>query len=176
MNRGCDGNWLSSALHRSTRDIKQPGIRDVQVPTSVPRIHWMRYGVLLRWETAFTVWKSYPAVTDAFLQLATTPTPLVSEACMIYLERFVILLYDRTSNKANVKEPGSSCLHKKAERMMQFHQLGRPCYSIQRELLIKVVTVGAKHLHQTLIYLHEAIGAGFSRKENGSLSGRLFQT
>ena len=55
-------------------------------------------------KTAFTVWKSYPAVTDAFLQLATTPTPLVSEACMIYLERFVILLYDRTSNKANVNE------------------------------------------------------------------------
>ena len=73
-------------------------------------------------------------------------------------------------------KPGSSCLHKKAERMMQFHQLGRPCYSIQRELLIKVVTVGAKHLHQTLIYLHEAIGAGFSRKENGSLSRRRFQT
>ena len=48
-------------------------------------------------KTAFTVWKSYPAVTDAFLQLATTPTPLVSETCMIYLERFVILLYDRTS-------------------------------------------------------------------------------
>ena len=73
-------------------------------------------------------------------------------------------------------KPGSSCLHKKAERMMQFHQLGRPCYSIQRELLIKVVTVWAKHLHQTLIYLRQAIGAGFSRKENGSLSARRFQT
>jgi len=72
-------------------------------------------------------------------------------------------------------KPESSCLHKKAERMMQFHQLGRPCYSIQRELLIKVVTVGAKHLHQTLIYLRQAIGAGFSRKENGSLSARRFQ-
>jgi len=48
-------------------------------------------------KTAFTVWKSYPAVTDAFLQLATTPTPLVNETCMISLERFVILLYDRTS-------------------------------------------------------------------------------
>ena len=59
---------------------------------------------------------------------------------------------------------------------MQFHQLGRPCYSIQRELLIKVVTVEAKHVHQTLIYLRQAIGDGFSRKENGSLSGRRFQT
>ena len=65
-------------------------------------------------------------------------------------------------------KPGSSCLHKKAERIMQFHQLGRPCYSIH--------TVGAKHVHQTLIYLRQAIGAGFSRKENGSLSRRRFQT
>lgn len=55
-------------------------------------------------KTAFTVWNSYPVVTDAFLQLVTTPTPLVSEACMIYLERFAILLYDRTSNKPNVNE------------------------------------------------------------------------
>ncbi|KAL9951067.1 hypothetical protein ACROYT_G043662 [Oculina patagonica] len=55
-------------------------------------------------KTAFTVWKSYPAITDAFLQLPTTPAPLVSEACMAHLEWFVILLYDRTSNKANVNE------------------------------------------------------------------------
>ncbi|KAL9972388.1 hypothetical protein ACROYT_G018675 [Oculina patagonica] len=55
-------------------------------------------------KTAFKVWKSFPAVTDAFLQLPTTPAPLVSEACMAHLEWFVILLYDRTSNKANVNE------------------------------------------------------------------------
>ena len=55
-------------------------------------------------KTAFTVWKSYPAVTDAFLQLATTPTSPIGEACMEHLERFVILMYDRTSNKTNFNE------------------------------------------------------------------------
>ncbi len=31
-------------------------------------------------KTALTAWKSYPAVTDAFVQLVTTPAPVVSEA------------------------------------------------------------------------------------------------
>ena len=101
-------------------------------------------------KTAFTVWKSYPAVTDAFLQLATTPTPLVSEACMTYLNGSSFSCTTEQATRQMSMKPGSSCLHKKAERMMQFHQLGRPCYSIH--------TVGAKHVHQTLIYLRQAIG------------------
>ena len=55
-------------------------------------------------KTAFTVWRNYPAVTDAFLQLASSPTHPVSEACMANLERFVILMYDRTSSKTKVDE------------------------------------------------------------------------
>ena len=127
-------------------------------------------------KTAFTVWKSYPAVTDAFLQLATTPTPLVSEACMIYLERFVILLYDRTSNKANVNEARKQLFVQKGGAYDVIPPTRAALLQHTKRAAYKVVTVGAKHLHQTLIYLHEAIGAGFSRKENGSLSRRRFQT
>ena len=54
--------------------------------------------------TTFTVWKSYQAITDAFLQLATTPTSPIGEACMEHLGHFVTLMYDRTSNKMNVNE------------------------------------------------------------------------
>ena len=55
-------------------------------------------------KTAVTVWKNLPAVTDTFLQLATTPTSPISEAHMGHLERFVILMYGRTSNKTNINE------------------------------------------------------------------------
>ena len=55
-------------------------------------------------KTAVTIWRNYPAVTDAFLQLASSPTRPVSEACMAHLERFVILMYDRTSSKTNVNK------------------------------------------------------------------------
>ena len=126
-------------------------------------------------KTAFTVWKNFPAVTDTILQLVATPTSPISEACMERLERFVILMFDRTSNKTSVNETRKQCLHRKVEHMMLSHQPGRPCYSTQTELPIKLVTVGAKHLHQAQIYLHQGIGDGFSQRENGSFSGRRFQ-
>jgi len=55
-------------------------------------------------KTAFTVWKNFPAVTDTLLQLAATPTSPISETCMEHLEHFLILMYNRTSNKTNVNE------------------------------------------------------------------------
>ncbi|KAK3737278.1 hypothetical protein QZH41_007347 [Actinostola sp. cb2023] len=54
-------------------------------------------------KTALAAWKSYPEVTNAFLSLAHSPTE-VSLECMAHLERFVILLYDRTSTKREVNE------------------------------------------------------------------------
>ena len=126
-------------------------------------------------KTAFTVWKNFPAVTDTFLKVAATPTSPISEAFMERLGRFVTLMYDRTSNKTSVNETRKQCLHRKVEHMMLSHQPGQPCYSRQTELLIKLVTVGAKHLHQAQIYLHQGIGDGFSQRENGSFSGRRFQ-
>ena len=91
------------------------------------------------------------------------------------LQRFVILMYDRTSKRTSVNETRKQCLHRKVERMMLSHEPGRPYYSTQTELLIKMVTVRAKHLHQAQIYLHQGIGDGLSKRKNGSLSGRRFQ-
>lgn len=64
-------------------------------------------------KTAFTVWKSYPTVIASFLQPATTRTSSVSEACMEHLKRFVVLIYDRTSNKTNVNEARKQLLAQK---------------------------------------------------------------
>ena len=54
-------------------------------------------------KTALETWKSYPDVTHAFLTLAQAPSE-VSDACMEQLERFVVLLYDRTSSKMEVND------------------------------------------------------------------------
>ncbi len=51
-------------------------------------------------KTAFTVWSSHRAVTDAFLHLATSPTCPVSEACMACLEHLVIVMYDKTNEQS----------------------------------------------------------------------------
>ena len=70
--------------------------------------------------------------------------------------------------------PGSNCLYRKVEHMIS-HQQRQLCYSTPTELLIKLVTAGAKDLYQSQIYLHQGIGDGFSKRENCSLSGRCFQ-
>ena len=54
-------------------------------------------------KTALAIWKSYPAITGAFMELAATPIR-VSEECFSHLERFVVLLYDRTSTKVHVND------------------------------------------------------------------------
>ena len=51
-------------------------------------------------KTALEAWKSYPDVTDAFLALSHKHKPLeLSSRCV---ERFVVLMYDRTSSKTSV--------------------------------------------------------------------------
>ncbi|KAK3731849.1 hypothetical protein QZH41_020219, partial [Actinostola sp. cb2023] len=70
-------------------------------------------------KTALEVWKLYPEVTAAFLLLAASPTA-VSDTCMQHLERFVVLLYDRTSSKLTVNEA----------RKQMFAQKGRALEAI----------------------------------------------
>lgn len=54
-------------------------------------------------KTAWNTWKVYPEVTKAFeeFQLMQTET---SDMAMETLERFVVLLYDRTSDIMNVND------------------------------------------------------------------------
>ena len=53
--------------------------------------------------TALAVWKIYPEVTNAFLELASPPSQ-ISEECIGHLERFVVLMYDKTSEKIKVND------------------------------------------------------------------------
>jgi len=54
-------------------------------------------------KTALEAWKSYPYVTDAPLALAHKPLE-VSSRCVEQLERFVVLMYDRTSSKTSIND------------------------------------------------------------------------
>ena len=64
-------------------------------------------------------WRLYPDVTDAFLSLSCSPSD-ISEPCMKRLQRFVVLMYDRTSDKTDVNQA----------RKQLFTQKGRPLESI----------------------------------------------
>ena len=54
-------------------------------------------------KTAWAAWNSLPELTDALLQLACAPTE-IPEHSMQAIERFVILMYDRTSTCTNVNK------------------------------------------------------------------------
>lgn len=52
-------------------------------------------------KTAWKAWKSFPEVNDAFNELLSMPNE-ISERSMLLLERFVVLMYDRTSESTTV--------------------------------------------------------------------------
>ena len=79
-------------------------------------------------KTAFTTWRSYPDVTEAFMELSSS-SPVINDRCMAILERYVVLLYDRTSSSVNVNEA----------RKQLFAQKGRSFEAIppSREALLQ---------------------------------------
>ena len=52
-------------------------------------------------KTAWETWKSFPSVTDALQELLALPSE-VSEESRLLLERFVVLMYRRTSDSLGV--------------------------------------------------------------------------
>ncbi len=61
----------------------------------------VRYCVSICWtwkENRMATWNSFPELTNALLELAHAPTE-IPEQSMHVIERFVILIYDRTSTR-----------------------------------------------------------------------------
>ena len=54
-------------------------------------------------KTAWEVWKSFSSVTDAFLELISTPGS-IHDHNFALIERFVVLMYDRTSGLHEVNQ------------------------------------------------------------------------
>ena len=66
-------------------------------------------------KTAWETWLAFPDVTSVFVQLSSQPKDI--DACMPLLERYTVLLYDRTSNKMTVNEARKQLFAKKGRRM-----------------------------------------------------------
>ena len=54
--------------------------------------------------TAWATWRVYPEVTKAFSSLIDNPKMIAHSEATVTLEKFVVLLYDRTSNKEQVND------------------------------------------------------------------------
>ena len=67
-------------------------------------------------KTGWDTWKAFEEVTATFLALSTGPSD-ISEAHVSVLERFTILLYDRTSSKDDINEARQQLFAKKGRTM-----------------------------------------------------------
>lgn len=65
-------------------------------------------------KTAFQTWKAYPEATTAFLALS-CPSEEISSESMTLLERFVVILYDRTCQCQGVNEARKNLFSKKGK-------------------------------------------------------------
>lgn len=65
--------------------------------------------------TVWDIWKTYQEVTPAFVTLGSTPSSV--DAQMEVLERFVVLLYDRTSSVEKVNEARKQLFSQKGRQM-----------------------------------------------------------
>ena len=111
--------------------------------------------------TAWDTWRSYNDITSIFVSLANTPESV--ESSVTSLERFVIVLYDRTSR------PGNTSLRKKGGRSKTFHRRKQPWYSTSSGQSIKLVIAGHKRRLQALISHALVNGAG---KERSHAAGK----
>ena len=67
-------------------------------------------------KTAWATWKSFSEVTSAFNELLSMPSE-VSEGSMLLLERFVVLMYDRTSESMEVNEARKQLFSQKSRTL-----------------------------------------------------------
>ncbi|KAG0719155.1 hypothetical protein GWK47_051077 [Chionoecetes opilio] len=75
-------------------------------------------------KSAWATWNTLPELTDALLSLANAPTS-IQEDTMHVIERFVILLYDRTSKCKDVNKARKKLFAKKSS--VQEHPANLRC-------------------------------------------------
>ena len=67
-------------------------------------------------KTAWDVWKAFPSVTEAFIELMATPKS-IQDHNFALIERFVLLMYDRTSGLHEVNEARQELFCQRSRRL-----------------------------------------------------------
>ena len=95
------------------------------------------------------VWNSFPEATTAFLTLGSMP-PEVNDTSMAILERFVVLLYDRTSTKTSVNDPRKQLFVKKGRQFDNITPTRAALLEHSKRAVFQADTSGLKLLLQAL--------------------------
>ena len=108
-------------------------------------------------KTAWNTWEVFPEVTEAFEDLLLMQQDM-SEATMALLERFVVLLYDRTNDIMNVNDARKQLFTQKSRSLENLppsqealkQHIKRACFSL---------TAGTKHYFPIKCFQVQQTGA-----------------
>jgi len=150
---GTEELWLEFSTRKYTRYISVHGIVCALGPEKAESLiafhaltgcdqtsFFSGRGKVTAWET----WKLFPEVTASFKALSNTPDQSIILDTLPSLERFVVLMYDRTSTTGSVNE-GSTSLQRKEEQLMLYHQHQRHYCNMSSDQHIKQVMSGPSH-------------------------------
>ena len=106
-------------IYSSPWDLSYNGPSKVCRPAHLPCFHRMRHRVSIwgkRGKTAWDTWNVYPEVTEAFEELTKMHGNLTEKA-QSQIERFVILMYDRTSDVLEINKARKELFTKKSRSL-----------------------------------------------------------
>ena len=92
-------------------------------------------------------------ITHSLLQLSLDPNSVSQPQVFSVIERFVVLMYDRTSDTDYVNISESSCSLAREGQWRQFLLHVTPLCSTLNELAIKLCYFGIKHYQPALLFL-----------------------
>ncbi|KAG0716909.1 hypothetical protein GWK47_008538 [Chionoecetes opilio] len=113
-------------------------------------------------------------VTDAFNFIVEHPHAQITVDCQEFqmLERFTVVIYDKTSPLVSVNEARRNCSARKTERWRTFPQLNRPCCSTPSVQCTRLASgqpvTRPNNRHQLL---KAAVGHWMQKQSPGFLSG-----
>ena len=122
-------------------------------------------------KTAWSLWNSFPQLTDNLVRLAHGP-PVIPEECMNIIKRFVVLIYDCTSTCSDVNKARKRLFAKTLSV-----QRIPPSHAGLHQHVKRAVFQGGYVWGQTLIphpMLPSPTSRGWTRLDNG-MCGALFQ-
>ena len=114
-------------------------------------------------KTAWSTWKSLPELTDALLMHGDGPQEIPDGAVNV-IERFVILLFDRTSTCTKVAHARRNLFPRKQTWCSKSRLPELLKRSMSRDQSIRVVTSGGRHYYETRCCHHPLTGVGDDRR------------
>ena len=166
-------NWQELSLPGSPPNSCVPRTRDVMCPSNVPCFDRLRHCIQLCWtwkEGSMVNMEVTAGLKDALLMLANGPKEIPDDAMNI-IERFVILMFDRTSTCTKVDHARRKLFPQEKLWHSESHLPELLWWSMSREQSTRLVTSGGRHCYQTLCCHHQLTGGGWRQKEWMSPTG-----